>query len=274
MPYTTNDGVRLYWEEHGSGPPVLMIMGLSFTLEMWFRVLPFLRPRYRTILFDNRGMGRSDVPDGPYSIGQMARDATAVLDAAGVAAAHIVGASMGGMIAQEMGLRYPGRVLSLVLGCTTHSGLLGRWPHFNFLPRGVGWLRTTSIERERALRPLLYAKATPSSRIEEDYRVRCQCAWTPKGFWSQFAGILMWSSYRRLPKIKSPTLVVHGAEDHLVPSQNGRIVASRIPNARFHLVPDAGHILITDQPEAAAKLLLDFLDEQASVVAIEQERTN
>src|ERR1700759_3679341 len=107
MPYITNEGAELYWTSHGSGTPVLLIMGLSFTHEMWFRILPSLAERYRVILFDNRGMGRSSVPGGPYSIPQMARDAAAVLRAAGASAAHVMGASMGGMIAQELALRQP-----------------------------------------------------------------------------------------------------------------------------------------------------------------------
>ncbi len=238
-------------------------MGLSFTHEMWFRVLPALASSYRAIVLDNRGMGRSDVPRGPYSMRQMARDAAAVLDAAGVAAAHVVGASMGGMIAQELALQYPDRVLSLVLGCTTFSGLFGHWPHLSRRPRGIRWDKATRLERERALRNLLYAEATPWERIEEDLTVRCACTWTTKGFWNQFAGILLWNSYRRLSRIRVPTLVLHGAEDHLVPPQNGRIVAARIPGARFHLVPNAGHILITDQPEACTELMLQFLAEQA-----------
>ncbi len=264
MPYVLSQGVRLYWEEHGSGPPVLLIMGLSFTHEMWFRVLPHLiRAGYRAILFDNRGMGRSGCPRAPYSIRQMARDAATVMDAADVASAHVVGASMGGMIAQELALRAPERVRSLMLACTTHGGLFGRWPHFRRCPGPLRWYRATRAERERALRMLLYAEATPVERIEEDLAVRCGCAWTSRGFYGQFAGILLWSSYRRLPRIHVPTLVLHGEEDHLLPAENGRVVASRIPGARFELVPNAGHILITDQPEVSVRLFLDFLKENA-----------
>src|SRR5437868_10729201 len=100
MPYAINEGTKLYWEEYGSGPPVLLIMGLSFTHDMWFRVLPILKSRCRVILFDNRGVGRSDTPNGPYTIRQMAQDAAAVLDAAGESAAHVIGASMADMLAQ------------------------------------------------------------------------------------------------------------------------------------------------------------------------------
>jgi 3-oxoadipate enol-lactonase len=261
MPYVTNRGARLYWEEQGDGPPVLLIMGLSFTLEMWFRVVPHLTKSYRVILFDNRGIGKSDVPAGPYTMRMLASDAEAVLGAAGVSAAHIVGASMGGMVAQELALRSPERVLSLMLGCTSYSGLFGKWPNFRKGPSNMAWLRASRLERERSMRHMLYATGTLEELIEEDIQVRCQCSWTQKGVFSQLAAILLWNSYGRLPSIKVPTLVVHGAEDHLLPPENGRIVASRIPGARFELIPNAGHILMTDQPEITIRHLLGFLEE-------------
>jgi 3-oxoadipate enol-lactonase len=272
MPYAvSDDGAKLYWEEHGSGPPVLLIMGLSFTLEMWFRVLPALVSQHRVVLFDNRGMGRSDVPRGPYSIYQMARDAVAVMDAAGLPTAHIVGASMGGMIAQELALRYPERVKSLLLGCTSHSGLFARWPDFSRRPRGVRWTGRSWMERESALIPLLYADCTPRDRIEQDFQVRSQCSWTYAGFLNQFAGILLWTSYRRLPRLRVSTVVVHGDQDRLIPPQNGRVVASRIPGAEFCLIRDAGHILMTDQPEICRKLMLEFLDFKSAGRGHEEE---
>jgi pimeloyl-ACP methyl ester carboxylesterase len=194
----------------------------------------------------------------------LASDAAAVLDAAGVEAAHIVGASMGGMVAQELTLRSPERVLTLLLGCTSYSGLFSKWPNFRKGPRHLTWFRADRLERERAMRHMLYAAGTLNELIEEDIGVRCQCNWTYKGVLSQLAGILLWNSYCRLPSIKVPTLVVHGEEDHLIPPQNGRMVASRIPGARFELIPQAGHVFITDQPEATIHILLGFLAENCS----------
>src|SRR5689334_14043961 len=101
MPYAENQGTKIYWEEHGSGEPMLMIMGLGASLDWWFRTVPVVSRRYRAILLDNRGVGRSQQPPGPYTIAQMAADSAAVLDAAGVSRAHIFGCSMGGIIAQE-----------------------------------------------------------------------------------------------------------------------------------------------------------------------------
>jgi pimeloyl-ACP methyl ester carboxylesterase len=237
-----------------------MIMGLSFTHEMWFRILPALSSSFRTIFFDNRGMGRSSTPRGPYRISQMAHDAAAVMDAAGVPSAHVIGASMGGMIAQELALRYPHRVLSLLLGCTSYSGLFARWPERRYRPKNISMRKSSRAEREAAFIPLLYSDTTPRERIEEDLEVRSTCGWTYHGFLSQFAGILMWNSYRRLPRIAAPTLVVHGDQDRLIPAANGRVVARRIPGAKFNVVPNAGHVLTTDQPDACVGLMMDFLD--------------
>jgi pimeloyl-ACP methyl ester carboxylesterase len=250
VPYAVSDGATLYWTERGEGEPVLLVMGLSFTHEMWYRVVPELERRRRVILFDNRGVGRSDCPRGPYSIAQMARDGVAVMDAAGVRSATVIGASMGGMIAQEMALRYPGRVQSLLLACTSYAGIRAKWPRWA-LPEPGHWRREMFL-------PMLYAKTTARERIEEDLRVQCNCRCPLRGLVSQLSGILVWSSYARLPEIRVPVMVIHGDCDRLIPPENGRVVASRIPGAEFRLIPDAGHILTTDQPEACRQAVMEF----------------
>src|SRR5499427_6991239 len=122
MAYVENQGARIYWDEQGMGDPSLLIMGLAYPSCMWFRTRAVLSKQFRTIAFDNRGIGNSDVPPGPYPIALMASDAAAVLDAAGLDSAHVFGVSMGGMIAQEFALQYPKRVRSLILGCTAAGG--------------------------------------------------------------------------------------------------------------------------------------------------------
>src|ERR1044072_3098014 len=122
MAFVENEGVRIYWTEQGKGEPLLMIMGLGYSHDMWNRAAPVLAERYHIIMFDNRGVGRSDVPPGPYPIATMAADARAVLDAAGIDRAPVFGLSMGGLIAQEFTLQNPQRVGALVLGCTTCGG--------------------------------------------------------------------------------------------------------------------------------------------------------
>jgi pimeloyl-ACP methyl ester carboxylesterase len=122
MPITTANGIDLYYEVHGEGEPLLLIMGLSLSSKSWFRTIPALSKQYKVIVFDNRGVGVSGKPNSPYSIELMADDAKAVLDAAGVESAHIYGISMGGMIAQRLALKYPEVIRSLILGCTTSGG--------------------------------------------------------------------------------------------------------------------------------------------------------
>jgi pimeloyl-ACP methyl ester carboxylesterase len=169
---------------------------------------------------------------------------------------------MGGMIAQELALLYPQSVRSLILACTSYSGLFARWPDVRFARWLIGSKRTRHGQ-ERCLTNLLYADNTPAARIDEDIVIRCACTWTRSGFFSQFAGILTWNSYYRLPRIKAPTLVMHGDQDRLIPIQNGRVVARRIPGARFQVIPNAGHILMTDQPELCSKAVAGFLSETA-----------
>ena len=122
MSFVENRGARIYWDEQGSGEPLLLIMGLSYPSYMWHRSRPYLAKRFRTIALDNRGVGQSDAPPGVYSMALTAGDAAAVLDAASVETAHVFGVSMGGMIAQEFALQYPNRVRSLILGCTAAGG--------------------------------------------------------------------------------------------------------------------------------------------------------
>lgn len=268
MPHTVRAGTRLYWEEHGSGEPLLLIMGLSFTLDMWYRLLPALAGRYRAILFDNRGVGRSDAPPGPYSMSTLADDACAVLDAARVESAAVLGASMGGMIAQELYFRHPSRVGALLLGCSGPSGLPAKLPHF----RRIGNVRiateTDRAKREWLLAPLLYADATPRERIAEDIQIRLRHPWRVVGVLSQLAAILRWSSYSRLPRVAVPTLVMHGDRDCLLPLENGKALAAHIPGAELVVIPGAGHVMTTDAPEAVERAVLHFLARVAAAPAI------
>src|SRR3954469_7001087 len=233
MPYVTRDaGVKLYWEEHGGGDPLLLIMGLGATLEWWHHILPLLSSKFRTIVYDNRGVGRSDIPPGPYSIPMMADDAAAVLDAAGVAAARVFGASMGGMIAQELALNHPERVRSLVLGCTACGGT-----HVVPAAREVGGgaAARRTMTREQAMwlmAPYIFDAATPRERVAEDIAVRLAATVSHDGYFAQLAGIRAWSgTHDRLAGLTAPTLVIHGETDQLVPAANGRILASAIPGA-------------------------------------------
>jgi len=253
--------VGIHWEERGDGDPVLLIMGLSYTLEMWHRVTPALTDRYRVLLFDNRGVGRSDVPAGPYTIPQMAADAVAVLDAAGVQRTHVVGASLGGVVAQELALSYPERVRSLVLACTTCGGAEAVLPEADVISLLATRGTQTTEEGFRASAPYIYDPGTPTERIEEDLAIRLGTVVSAEGYFAQLMAAVGYDTSERLGAIGVPTLVVHGRSDRLVPPGNGELIARKIPGARLVLLQGASHIMFTDQPEAVGRVLVEFLAE-------------
>jgi len=259
MPETTASGTKIYWEEAGSGDPLLLIMGLGYTHQMWHRSLPVMAERYRTIVFDNRGVGKSDVPSGPYTIAQMAGDAAAVLDAAGVKRTRVFGISMGGMIAQEFALAYPDRVESLVLGCTACGGRGAVPAAENVLQVLKARATMTPEEGAAAMVPYIYDSSTPRERIEEDLAIRRRTFATADGYMAQLQAILAWTSLDRLAGIHAPTLIIHGETDELVPPVNAAILASHIPGSRLVMLPNASHIFITDQPAASHREILAFL---------------
>jgi 3-oxoadipate enol-lactonase len=264
MPFVENQGVKIYWDEQGAGAPVLLIMGLGYPSCMWHRIRPGLAIRYRTVALDNRGVGQSDVPPGPYQMALMASDAAAVLDAAGVKRAHIFGISMGGMIAQEFALQYPSRVYSLILGCTAAGGPAAVKAEPAARDLLMARSKMTPDQAMEASVPYIYAPTTPRARIEEDFAIRRKRLTSLQGYMTQLQGILSWEAYSRLPTIKVPTLVIHGESDRLVPPANGRLIAERIPGARLVMLPQASHIFTTDQPEAALAAILDFLSQQGN----------
>lgn len=262
MPFASNDGVKIYWEEHGEEEPLLLIMGLGYTLEMWHRNLPALSARYRTIVFDNRGVGRSDVPPGPYNTSEMAADAIAVLDESGVESAHVLGASLGGLIAQELVLGHPDRVRSLVLACT-HTGGIGNvvMPSQEALDVLTKRASMTPEEGVRAAIPFVYHPETPRSTIEEDIAIRLQNYPSAEGYTGQLMAGAGHDAFDRLRNIKVPTLIIHGDSDGLVPTGNADMLAELIPGAKLVRVPQASHVFFCDQPDVSNAAVLEFLDE-------------
>ena len=262
MAFVENKGAKIYWDEQGQGETVLLIMGLAYPSAMWHRIRPALAARYRTVALDNRGIGRSDVPQGPYPIALMASDAVAVLDAAGIESAHVFGVSMGGMIAQQLALQYPARVRSLILGCTAAGGptAVRAEPEANQMLKTRN--KMTAEQAAEAAVPFIYDSATPRERIDEDLAIRRPWFPRPEAYIAQLQGILGWESYSRLSGIAAPTLVIHGEQDRLVPPGNGKLIAELIPGAKLVTIPHASHLFLTDQTEAAHSAVLEFLRAQ------------
>ena len=263
MAFVENQEARIYWDEHGRGEPVLLIMGLAYPSQMWYRTRPLLASRYRTLVLDNRGIGRSDVPPGPYPIALMASDAAAVLDAAGIECAHLFGVSMGGMIAQEFALQYPARVRSLILGCTAAGGPTAVRAEPEAIQMLKGREKMSPEQAAEAAVPFIYDSTTPRERIDEDIAIRRPWFPKPVAYAAQLQGILAWEAYSRLSSITVPTLVIHGESDRLVAPGNAKLIAERIPGAKLVMIPHASHLFLTDQTEVSHHVILQFLDEQA-----------
>jgi pimeloyl-ACP methyl ester carboxylesterase len=269
MPYATTPASRISYtisgpsEEVEDKQTVLMIMGLAGSGAMWFRLLPHVARRHRAIVFDNRGTGGSSPAHRPLTMADMVRDALAVLDAAGVQTAHVMGASMGGMIAQHLALEHRDRVRSLVLACTTAGGRREppnlRLTAAALLRPLVGATRTFAL-----VAPALYSPRTrieARERLGEDMRIRAADrvgAMTPL---MQGAAIAGHDTRSRLHELGGlPTLVVHGLDDRLVPPEHGRELANSIPGALLVEIPGAGHLLATDAEQEVATAVLDHLE--------------
>jgi 3-oxoadipate enol-lactonase len=254
LPFAQRDGIQLYHESTGAGASVLLIMGLGMTATGWWRTVPVLAEAgLRVISFDNRGVGRSDRPPGPYSMADLVEDAVAVLDATRVEQAHVYGISLGGMIAQELALAHPDRVARLVLGATTPGGA-------SAVPADAVTLeffqRRGEMPAEEAVWasvPYNYGRRTRerhSERIGEDIVQRLRYPIEPEPYRAQLAAALSHDAGSRLSAITAPTLVVHGGEDRMVPPTNGKLLTDAIQGAKLHFWPEAGHLYPTDEPEA------------------------
>lgn len=257
-----NDGTWISWRAYGEGEPVLMIMGFMGSSRAWFRLLPHIAERHRAIVFDNRGTGDSDRPAGLWTMDDLVRDAIAVLDATGAERAHVIGVSMGGMIAQHLALEHPERVRSLGLICTTPVGSNGR-PPWRLL---VGTALRPFVGPEHIFRlssPMLYAKHTRDERPEvlaDDLKVRLSDPTPARTSWSQLAAIRLHDTRHRLTELAAlPVTVIHGDEDVLVPTDRGRDLAEQIPGSRLVLVPGAGHLLTSDNEQGSADAVLGHL---------------
>lgn len=245
------------WYDEGSGPAVLLVMGLAYPAAAWFRQVPALAEHHRVLTLDNRGAGDTGlVPGAPYSVESMTQDCLDVLDAAGVDRAHVVGISMGGLMAQELGLSHPDRVQSLTL-MSTHPGTAhGVWPQEvqEFLAARAGM---PADERAEFSIPFNYHPGTSRALIEEDWRARETGTAGPEGYAAQ-AGTALWDGWDRLPSLGVPTQVVHGAQDRLVVPENGERIAARVPGAELVLVDGANHIVTTDRADEVNGLLLSW----------------
>ncbi len=255
-------GAELYYERAGDGEPLLLIQGMSGTRLSWGR--PFLERMQRDfdcVVFDNRGIGDSGEVTDPFTIADLATDAVAVLDAVGWDSAHVLGISMGGMIAQELALAAPARLRTLTLGCTYCGGpgsALADPADFGALAEAMA-----SGDRDRVFRAMWEINLSPGFRAAETEESRyadftAMASALParqRTVELQLQAIVAHDTHARLPRLEMPTLVIHGTADRLLPMVNGELIASLIPGAELELLEDVGHMYWWEQPERAADLV-------------------
>jgi pimeloyl-ACP methyl ester carboxylesterase len=271
MPRVRVNGVPLHYERHGSGEPLLLVTGFTISSAVFEPVLELYGSRFDCIIYDNRGSGRSGAPLRPTSMPELAADAAGLLRELGVQSAHVCGLSMGGMIAQELAIRFPERVRGLVLGGTTPGGPRAARPTLREL-RALGgaaaggwrdgerswlgqWVFSESFRREQP------------QRARELLRHFGRHRATPQGVWAHWWASVYHDTLSRLRCIQAPTLVMHGEQDAMAPLSNARLLAERIPDAELCVVPAAGHAYMLERPQESFELLRDWLDRRSPIAA-------
>ena len=248
--------MRIASEERGSGFPVLLIMGLGYGRWAWEPLVDPLAERYRVIWFDNRGIGASDKPAGPYTVAQLAEDALQVLDEHDVERAHVVGTSLGGMVAQELALDHAERVERLALLCTTAGGA-DAYP----MPEATARLfaEAASLPPDVALRRFVENAVSARGEVVETLVARRLANPPDPAGWQAQAHAGMTYANARAGEIAQPTLVLVGDEDNVIDWRNSQALAAAIPNAQLQIFPGAGHLFFWERPHEVADTLKGFL---------------
>lgn len=262
MPYLRSNGINIYYEIHGKGEPLLLIQG-TFDSAAWALQVPALSQKYEVIIFDNRGTGRTDAPQPPYSIEDMTNDALGLLESLGIDRAHLLGYSIGGYVALEMGIRRPELVNGLIL-CATSNGMssLGRY-------RTRIWTEMFKDDAttERILRdflPWVFSERFFDNEENSEAFIRSaltsQHPQTIQGLTGLAGAITGYRGTTKLAEIKSPALIISGSEDLAAPAWLGKRIADGIHGARMAVLEGAAHMMIIEDSERLNNIVLDFLE--------------
>ena len=277
MPFVhATDGTRIHYEVTGKSgaTPVLMIQGLGASKNAWNLQRIAMATRFRIISFDNRGAGRSDKPTEPFTLEQMADDALAVLDAAGIETAHVVGASMGGVISQIVAVKFPHRVRSLTLVCTAcrnhpwRQELLQSWAK---TAADKGMIEVGKEAAQWVMSPRSFRRLVPAFTWMGPLAVL-----RPRhSFVSQIDAILNTREdlVDQLSTITAPTMVIVGNQDILTPRGDSEEIAERIPNAELVVISGAAHGLMMEHSSTFNRILIEFLQRTELVRVSAQQLT-
>jgi 3-oxoadipate enol-lactonase len=259
MPHAAINGHDLYYERSGAGEPLLLVMGMSGTHRSWGEpFLEALREDFEVVTYDHRGVGLSSRTEPGFTIVDLADDAAALLDELGWSDAHVLGISMGGMVAQELALRHPDRVRTLTLGCTYPGGAGSALaPQPTMAKLGEAW---GSGDRERAVRGAWEVNVSAPFAAEEgpwaSFREGAlEAPVAMEVIMAQLQAIGGHDASGRLGAIAAPTLIVHGSADEMLPVANARAIAERMPDARLEILDGIGHLFFWERPRESAALV-------------------
>lgn len=259
MPTVRVNDVKLYYETYGQGEALLLIAGIGYGTWLWAKQIPELSKDFYVIAFDNRGVGRSDKPDTEYTVPLLASDAYGLLCALGVKRAHILGISLGGFIAQQLALDHPDIANKLILCSTSHGGpnmILPKGEILQFMAFGAG-KETFQRGIELAFSTEYLAKHPEEiAKITERMRRNRQPRYA---YLRQFMAPINFNSEPLLHKLTMPVLVMAGEVDIVVPVENSRILARKLPNAQLVTFPNAGHLFVVERADEVNRIILDFL---------------
>ncbi|MFX0059135.1 MAG: alpha/beta fold hydrolase [Candidatus Hodarchaeota archaeon] len=264
MPKVKIDNVNLYYEIHGDGFPLVMIQGLSENIYWWDTpMIEELSKHFKTVIFDNRGVGRSDDLNGDVTIEIMAADVLGLMDALEIPQAHILGHSMGGMIAQELALKFPEHVKKLILCSTSCGGSKAEMPSVN-TQRLLGKLSRKAHTRDLIEEgmPHIFTKKFMDENPQFIEKKVDDILMIPTGsttFKAQMAAWMRYNSCRKLKSINIATLIVHGKQDILVPPSNARLLVEKVPNAEVVYFDSNAHLIHSEEPDKFIEVLLKFL---------------
>ncbi len=269
MPKVKVGDINMYYEIHGEGEPLVLIPGMGANVERAFMDIPVFSRVYKVVAFDPRGAGRTDAPAIPYTIKMMADDLAGLLDVINIESAHIHGSSMGGMIAQELALHYADRVRSLILACTGFGwvhGVPANEPLQSVVKRMQSLpMEERIMERLRLNMSQEFIDNNPEL-IQRLVTKMMEHPASPQGQMGQMQADMSFDTYDRLPQIKAPTLVIHGEADRMIPVENARILASRIPGAELVTFKNMGHLFGFEAFEEVKPIILDFLCRHSTII--------
>ena len=262
MPKVSVNGLGLFYEIEGEGEPVVLIPGFAAGRWIWFKQTADLSRKFRVIVFDPRGVSASDKPEGAQSIGLLAVDIAHLLQTIGIESAHIVGASFGGFVAQEFALKYPAMTQKLVLCCTSFGGPNHVAPERETLMALASTKGLNSEERMRANLLLAFTPEYIRTQVAEVDRVihlRAENEVPEHIYMSQLQAAMSFNAESRVEGITSPTLVLSGDADIIVPVQNSRNLAAKIPGAQLRIIEGGSHTFFIEQAEKFNQIVSEFL---------------